>query len=293
MRRHAQRIFQQNQSRPVSGRARHSRIAGEGSLLRKRVFDRASPGPRRHASARMAVGSFMVVIFFVVVGVAFDAAAQSSSLYVTEPAQAAQVQRRADGIPGNRISPEVARLSLVAVQLPEPRKFAMHDLVTIIVRESVQSDSRAKLDSNKGIELTGAIAQFPNLQVKDLLEFQLGQSDLNKGKPELDLKFENEFEGKASYNRRDSFITRITAEIIDIKPNGNLVLEARKYIQSDKESLKMILSGVCRSDDISAYNTVLSTELFDLRLVKKHGGELRKATKKGLVTKLFEFIFNF
>ena len=224
---------------------------------------------------------------------ALDVLAQSSSLYVNDRSASQRgVQRNPDGT-FSRLSPDLARLSLVAVRLPEPRKFAMHDLITIIVRESVQNSSTAKLDSEKAIEMTGEIAEFPNLRLKDLLKFQLGQSARNRGTPELDVKFENEFEGEGSYNRRDSVTTRITAQVLDIKPNGNLVLEARKHIKSDDEWLLMTLTGVCRKDDVTGNNTVLSTQLFDLQLRKQAGGELRKATKKGLITKLFELIFNF
>ena len=40
-------------------------------------------------------------------------------------------------------------------------------------------------------------------------------------------------------------------------------------------------------------NTVLSTQMFDLRVAKTHEGEIRKAQKKGLFTKILDTIFNF
>jgi flagellar L-ring protein precursor FlgH len=104
---------------------------------------------------------------------------------------------------------------------------------------------------------------------------------------------ENEFEGEGDYSRSESMSGRITARIIDVKPNGTLVLEARKQVASDDESFEIVVTGTCRAEDITADNTVLSTELYDLQLSKQHDGELRSATDKGVFTKLLDFLFNF
>ena len=87
--------------------------------------------------------------------------------------------------------------------------------------------------------------------------------------------------------------TRLTAKIIDIKPNGLLVLEARRFMRTDEETVSIALTGMCRSADVGADNSVLSTNMHDLRLVKEHKGEIRNSTEKGILTKAFEFLFAF
>ncbi len=86
---------------------------------------------------------------------------------------------------------------------------------------------------------------------------------------------------------------RVQARVIDVKPNGTLVLEARKFNQIDDETLTIVLTGVCRAEDITVDNTILSSELYDLSLVKTHTGELRRASKKGLITRLLDLLLNF
>jgi flagellar L-ring protein precursor FlgH len=81
--------------------------------------------------------------------------------------------------------------------------------------------------------------------------------------------------------------------VVDVKPNGTLALEARKHIENDDEKLTISLTGFCRPEDVAADNTVLSTQMFDLRVNKQHQGEVRNAQKKGLLTKLLDFVFNF
>ena len=225
-----------------------------------------------------------------------DVSAQSSSLYHREAqrnaaAAANQVPRRDGNQP--TLAPAVRAMSLFAIARPEPRTFKKHDLVTIVISESTSADISSSLETNKETSISGEISAFPALRLADLLQLQLRPSNFDRGTPAVGIDFEKEFEGEGDYSRTDQFTARITAQIIDIKPNGTLVLEARKFIRNEDETMRITLTGTCRTDDISADNTVQSTKLFDLHLTKDHDGEIRKATKKGLFTKVFETLFAF
>jgi len=218
--------------------------------------------------------------------------AQSSSKDLPQkPARATDADVSRDGR-ATRLSPAIARGSLMAVTLPEPRRFELHDLITIIIREQLRNDHTSKLETDKEYDLKGEISQFPDLQLSKLLQFTLQGSGTNNP-PKVRIKVDNSFDGEGDYSRSDTVTGRITARIIDIKPNGTLVLEARKYIRADKEDLKMILTGSCRKDDITADNTILSTQIYDMQLIREHSGEVRESIRKGWLTKLFDTIFNF
>jgi len=240
----------------------------------------------------------IILVFFMfglIAALSGVSGAQSSSLYLRENVtptvpNRADVSKTANGQP-NLLSPAIAKVSFAAVSLPKPRTFAKHDLITIIVRESTENNSKSTLDTEKETKVAGELSDFPNISVKDLLNFQLGASDFSRGKPKIGLDLSTEFEGEGNFKRKDTFVTRITAEIIDVKPNGLLVLEARKFIRTNKETLNLVLSGSCRSKDVGPGNTVLSTEIHNLRLVKDHDGEIRKSTRKGVITRVFEGLF--
>lgn len=196
--------------------------------------------------------------------------------------------------PPPRMAPALIESSFTSVRMPEPRQFAVHDLVTIIVREESEAKSSAELETEKELELDGKVDAFPDLQLKKLLNLMLTPSTSIAQNPvELGVDMSREWTGEGKYSRRDSMTSRVTAQIIDVKPNGLLVLEARKYIKNDNEELDLVLTGVCRAEDVSIDNTVLSTQLHDLNVVKEHKGELRKTTKKGLITKVLEALFSF
>jgi len=227
---------------------------------------------------------------------AMPAWAQSSSLMAqpTVPQQREPEQIYSGGAEPieTDLMPAVATVSFTAVAPPEPRRFAMHDLITIIVREDTENESEATLETEKESGYSGEISDFPRLDLVDLLQFQLRASD-NENPPRLGIDFDSEFEGEGERSNRDTFTSRLQAKVIDVKPNGLLVLEARKRIRSDADSFNLVVTGTCRAEDVTVDNTVLSTQLADLAVVKEHAGPLHETAKKGVLTKFFDLLFNF
>ena len=183
--------------------------------------------------------------------------------------------------------------SLFAVASPEPRTIQKHDLVQIIVRETSRAKSKHELDAEKSWSLDGSIDSFPAFMLPDLLEFQLRNSDPDNFPIDLGVNFDKEFEGEGEYKREDDLTARLTAEVIEVQPNGNLVLEARTSIRNDEEVLAIKVTGICRQDDVTVLNTILSNQIHDLRIDKTHTGELKKANEKGIIAKVLDAIFAF
>ncbi len=221
---------------------------------------------------------------------AMPASGQSSSLYLRqEPVASSPAQPQTQGT--GQLSPAIAASSYIAVLLPEPRQFIKNDLVTIIIRESFKTDLRSILKTEKDVELAAEITAMP--QLEKLLELMVTPETFPSGNPKLGVTATTDMDGKGRYQRTESMTGRMTARIVDVKPNGTLVLEAHQSVANDDEIQAIILTGTCRASDITIDNTVLSSELYDLSLSKQHKGELKKATSKGFLTKFFEAVFNF
>jgi len=180
--------------------------------------------------------------------------------------------------------------SLFAVRPPEPRTYQRHDLITIIINESSTQESEQTLSTSKEISGSGSLGA--TLSLDELLELRLRNSSVS----DLELlryAAEREFEGDGEYERSDLFIDRIQATVIDVKPNGVLVLEAKRFTASDEETKTLIISGNCRSEDITEQNTIQSNQLANLRLVVQHEGNVREANRKGPLTRLLEWMLPF
>ena len=189
------------------------------------------------------------------------------------------------------LSRAVAAASFMAVSAPAPRTFQIQDLITIVVREDTQTRFSSSLETEKENRYNGEIADFPRLNLSDLLDFNVAPNTFPNGTLKLDVRTGSEYAGEGDYENRRSMTDRVQARIIDIKPNGNVVLEARKSVRSDGEHYTLVATGTCRVDDITATNTILSTQLADLFIDKQHHGHLRKAADKGLLTNVIDFLF--
>lgn len=194
------------------------------------------------------------------------------------------------GRPVSAAAPTQA-VSLFHVEPPEPRTFQQNDLVTIIISERSQIDRTQKLEGDKSVDANGQVVSFPDL-VKLLTELR-AENGRESNLPKVNFDFESEYEGEGKYKRDDRLTARLTARVLEVKPNGSLVLEARTAIKTDDEDQVMVLSGICRPDDVTVFNTVQSNQMFDLNLVIENKGTVAKNAEKGILTKVFDTIFAF
>lgn len=206
--------------------------------------------------------------------------AQSSSLYTATPKPPQRVK-------GQLVNTDLEALSLTQVPRPEPKVFAVQDLLTIIIREQSSVKSESSLETEKDASVDAKIEGLPHLNLADLLKGNPRRSTQNDF-PLVKATGTKDFEGEGEYERKDTMTTRLQARVVEVKPNGLLAVEARTFIQNDEEKLTISVTGFCRPDDVNPDNTILSTQIFDLRVVKVHEGELRRVTKKGLMTRIFE-----
>jgi flagellar L-ring protein precursor FlgH len=187
---------------------------------------------------------------------------------------------------------QLNQVSFFAVAEPEPRVLKKHDLVTIIVREESSFESDASSELRKEAALEARIDEF--IQLDTLLrEFQLKGGGVTDPVPSIAMSGSRDFKGEGNVDRFDRLTLRVTAEVVDVKPNGTLVLQARQRIATDEEVQELVLSGVCRAEDVTADNTVLSTQMFDKEVRKNHKGTVRNATRRGWLSKLLDAVSPF
>ncbi|MSR41355.1 MAG: flagellar basal body L-ring protein FlgH [Phycisphaerales bacterium] len=171
---------------------------------------------------------------------------------------------------------------LFAVSDVEPKLFAIHDLITIVISESSRGKSKQNAKADKTFALDGGIQNWLTSDI-------INPADL----PAFSLDIEKDFQGKGDYQRTDDFTARVTAEIVEIKPNGLLVLEAHRTIVQDEEEQTIMLTGLCRPEDVDANNQVPSHRVADATIKKMNKGMLRDVSEKGIVAKVLDALFAF
>jgi flagellar L-ring protein precursor FlgH len=181
--------------------------------------------------------------------------------------------------------------SLLYVEPPKAKTYEVHDKVSIIISEVSSQSSEQKLDAKKDASLKAAVNKFPD--IARFLQANLTNTSASSPIGSVDVSGGSAFKGDGKFERSDKFTDRIEATVIDVKPNGVLVIEARKTVGQDKEIRTLVLSGECRREDVTDNNTVLSSQLSDLTIMAHTEGDAKDTASKGILSRLVEAIFNF
>jgi flagellar L-ring protein precursor FlgH len=178
-------------------------------------------------------------------------------------------------------NPSLQANSLFAVQLPAPRIFKVHDLVTIVINEQRQYKHDADLETKKDFDIDAKLDQWFRIH-----DHSWYQQTFPNGNPEIKGTYTQNLKDSGDHQRTDQLTTRITVEISDIKPNGTLMLRGHKVIKTDDEEQNLTLTGTCRAEDVGPDNTILSTQVHDLNIDAQSKGAVRDATQRGWLDKL-------
>ncbi len=169
----------------------------------------------------------------------------------------------------------------------DKKGFQKHDLVTVRISEEIKTTRNQKVSASKEANFMTRFIKSFNL---DKTGSHWATAVHEKSLPELELEAENEFDGKDSSNRKHTFSATITAKVIEVLPNGNLVLEARRSMIVNDEKQSIVFSGLVRSKDVSIDNVIPSNKVADASIKFEGKGPFTDMTKKGLLTRLFDFI---
>lgn len=182
-------------------------------------------------------------------------------------------------------------VSLTFIPEPEVRTYQEHDLITIIIDEVSSQTSSQSLETTK--ESDSSVQLNAMIDLLKLFELQVTTNPRLENRTLFDADATREFTGEGDYERSDRFSAQITATVLEVKPNGTLVLQAQKRIAKDEEVQTLVIAGIARSDDITRQNTILSSQLANLTLAVENEGELKKSSEKGVITEFFDMLFAF
>jgi len=153
--------------------------------------------------------------------------------------------------PGSLWSP-VVRFGDIASDLRASR---LHDVVTVVVRERVSADSQGTVSTSRNSDANSSISALGGItKATGPLANILG------------LNTESKLEGQGGTTRNTTLSATMTARVVEVLPNGNLVIEGTKSVGVNSENQVVMLRGVIRPYDVSALNTILSDQVAELEL---------------------------
>ncbi len=151
------------------------------------------------------------------------------------------------------------------------------DIVTVIIVEnsSASTNSQNKLTKDSSTDLSGVGSG------------KLDFIPLFGGK----MSYTKDQQGKGQTTLSGNMTARVTAEVIEIRPNGNLVIEGSRSVEINEETDEIKLHGVIRPQDIASDNTILSTYLSEAQLSYAGTGPGKQAGRQGIVARLLDLVF--
>lgn len=101
------------------------------------------------------------------------------------------------------------------------------------------------------------------------------------------------FEGKGSTQRNSNVKARITARVVKVFPNGDLMIQALKLVKINKETEQLALTGIVRRNDLAGDNSIESISIGDLRIEFNGKGIASADNAPGWLFRLFDKISPF
>jgi flagellar L-ring protein precursor FlgH len=142
------------------------------------------------------------------------------------------------------------------------------DLVTVVISETQNLENQESSDITKKTSLD---YQIKNLDVAP---------NAFKPLPRLTTASDDEFNGAANYTKKGQFQARLTAVVVDVLPNGNMVVGGRREIRIDNETKLLEFCGIVRAYDVASDNSIASELVANGRVSYVGKGPLTNGTNR-------------
>lgn len=112
--------------------------------------------------------------------------------------------------------------------------------------------------------------------------FRIGGVNLETG-----MSGSRKFDGSGESDQSNSLRGQVSAIVVGVHPNGNLVIRGEKKLTLNQGEEFVQISGVVRPDDIAPDNSVLSSQVADAQITYAGNGALADANAAGWLARFF------
>jgi flagellar L-ring protein FlgH len=99
--------------------------------------------------------------------------------------------------------------------------------------------------------------------------------------------------GQGKTERQSSFTSYLTARVIQVLPNQNLMIQGRRHLRINNETEVVMLTGIVRPQDIDKNNIVPSTKVAEARVTISGVGVVSDKQKVGWFQRIFDHVWPF
>ncbi len=155
------------------------------------------------------------------------------------------------------------------------------DTLTISITESTAASTKSNTSAERASSISAAAGPIVGVPGKSFEGLSITGSDSNKSA------------GKGEAAANNVFTGSITVTVIEVLPNGNLLVSGEKQIAIGYGQEYIRLSGIVNPVFIGAGNSIASSQVADARIEYKESGYIGEAQAMGWLARFFLTVLPF
>ncbi|MBI4244072.1 MAG: flagellar basal body L-ring protein FlgH [Planctomycetes bacterium] len=175
---------------------------------------------------------------------------------------------------------------------PKKKTYKLHDHVKIFVNDKSKALTRADLRTDQRTRWETEFDDFIRFDVSAKGNRRLRAAELADD-PAIDVDARFRQDNLSRTGREFALTFNIAAEIIEIQPNGNLILQARRKRKINEETEVIKLTGVVSVNAVREGGIAMSDDIADLDLSYEGSGSVSDSSKRGILGWLLSIIWPF
>jgi flagellar L-ring protein precursor FlgH len=161
------------------------------------------------------------------------------------------------------------------------------DIITVLIQENNSGSRNNNTATSKQTGVDASITSFLYGPTASGLLTKKGQY------PAMNFNSKNTFTGGGQINNSEIITAQAAVRVVDVLPNGNMVVEGRRQTAFAGERQDSVLRGTIRFDDISSSNTVYSFNISDASIQFISHGVITDNQKKGWFNTIWDKVSPF
>ena len=152
------------------------------------------------------------------------------------------------------------------------------DVLTVLIVEQSRASNQVETKTEKKTQIN--TSGGPGIGSLDFIPMFGAKADNS-----------NKYNGKGENLRAGSIRAKMSVTVIDVRNNGDLIIEGHRIIGINGDEESIYVSGVVRSKDISPDNTIESYLIADAEISYTGKGDATTGSRPGFFTRLINWVF--
>ncbi|MBO5948857.1 flagellar basal body L-ring protein FlgH [bacterium] len=160
------------------------------------------------------------------------------------------------------------------------RARSIGDLVTILLKEEINIADDMNYDSSRS---SNTVDNFTNFLNK-MLPGRIFNDKINN------FGGSNDVSSKVQNGRQMSVDNSITVQVVQLLPNGNLVVQGKKTLVNANERVDLLVSGVVDPRWIDELGQISSTHVANLQFAFNGKGSTSRGNNEGIINRVIRYL---